>query len=127
MHQLSSILKTSTRRLRTHAARCVTIVALLCHGGRSLAEDAYAAQIRPLVEQYCFRCHSTEKHKGSLDLQRFTSLAQLRKDVKPWQATIEMLEAGEMPPKDKPQPTAEQRQRMIAWVSEFLDSEARAR
>ncbi len=38
-----------------------------------------------------------------------------------------MLEAGEMPPKDKPQPTADERQRLIAWTRGFLDAEARAR
>src|SRR5439155_10602776 len=34
---------------------------------------------------------------------------------------------GEMPPKDKPQPTAEERKRLIEWVRGFLDAEARAR
>jgi hypothetical protein len=87
----------------------------------------YAKQVRPLIRQYCLGCHSTEKHKGSLDLERFGTLALIRKDVKPWQAMIEMLEAGEMPPKEKPQPTAEERGRLIAWVRGFLDAEARAR
>src|SRR4051794_17594417 len=100
-------------------AAYIIISVLICFGGWSSAAEIepraerYSKEIRPLVEQYCFRCHSTEKHKGSLDLERFGSLAQVRRDVKPWQATMEMLEAGEMPPKDKPQPTAEQRQKMI--------------
>src|SRR5262249_45614704 len=47
--------------------------------------------------------------------------------VKPWQAVIEMLEAGEMPPKGKPQPTAEEREQIIAWARGFLDAEAVAR
>ena len=32
-----------------------------------------------------------------------------------------------MPPKDKPQPTAEERKRLIAWTRGFLDAEAIAR
>ncbi len=89
--------------------------------------DKYASVVQPLVKKYCLDCHSTKAKKGSLDLERFASLDQVRKDLKPWQQTIEMLEAGEMPPKGKPQPTADERKQMIAWVRGFLDAEARAR
>lgn len=87
----------------------------------------YAADIRPLIAKYCLNCHSTKAKKGSLDLERFASLDRVRKDLKPWQQMIEMLEAGEMPPKKKPQPTTEERNRLVAWVRDFLSAEARAR
>ncbi len=93
----------------------------------SVQPDLFSTQVQPLVKQFCLGCHSTEKHKGDLDLERFGSLAQAHKDVKPWQSVLEMLESGEMPPKKKPQPTPEQRQQLIAWVHDFLDAEARAR
>src|ERR1051325_1525736 len=32
-----------------------------------------------------------------------------------------------MPPKEKPQPTAEEKKQLLAWVRGFLDAEARAR
>jgi hypothetical protein len=89
-------------------------------------KDDYATVVRPLVKQYCLSCHSTKVKKGDLDLERFTSLDHLRKDVKPWQAMIEMLESREMPPKSKPQPTAEERKRLLGWVRGFVDAEARA-
>jgi hypothetical protein len=87
----------------------------------------YATVVHPLLKKYCLGCHSTELKKGSLDLERFTSVDHVRKDLKPWQAVIEMLETSEMPPKSKPQPTAEERRRLIAWTRGFLDAEARAR
>jgi hypothetical protein len=87
----------------------------------------YGTVIRPLLSKYCLSCHSTKAKKGSLDLERFASLDQVRKDLKPWQQIIEMLEAGEMPPKKKPQPTASERDRLVAWIRGFLDAEARAR
>ena len=90
-------------------------------------ENEYATVVRPLVKKYCLACHSTKVKKGSLDLERFASLDGVRKDLKPWQQTIEMLEAGEMPPKGKPQPTAQERKQLIGWVRAFLDAEARAR
>jgi hypothetical protein len=98
-------------------------------GGAPPAEpkDEYAAVVQPLLKTYCLSCHSTKVKKGDLDLERFASLDQVRKDVKPWQAMIEMLESGEMPPKGKPQPTAEERKRLLGWVRGFVDAEARAR
>jgi hypothetical protein len=87
----------------------------------------YANQVRPLMTQYCLTCHSHKKRKGDLDLERFTSIDEVRKDVRPWQAVVEMLEAGEMPPKEKPQPRPEERRRLVAWARGMLDAEARSR
>ena len=89
-------------------------------------KNDYAAVVQPLVKKYCLECHSAQVKKGSLDLERFTSVDLVRKDLKPWLTMIEMLEAQEMPPKDKLQPTAEERQRLLTWTRTFLDAEARA-
>lgn len=88
--------------------------------------DDFAESMQPFTQKYCLGCHSTAAKKGSLDLQRFRSAADVRRDVKVWQQTIEMLETGEMPPKGKPQPTAEQRNSAIRWIRRFLDHEARS-
>jgi hypothetical protein len=85
------------------------------------------ALVRPLVQKYCLGCHSTKAKKGDLDLERFATVDDVRKDVKPWQAVVEMLEAGEMPPKGKSQPSVEERKRIVAWTRGFLDAEAVAR
>src|SRR5215470_2118119 len=95
-------------------------------GPSNLAGD-YAGQVRPLMSQYCLTCHSTQKKKGDLDLERFASLEQVRKDLRPWQGVLEMLENGEMPPKGKPQPPLAERRRFVVWVRAMLDAEARAR
>src|SRR5207253_2948294 len=81
----------------------------------------------PLLQKYCLACHSAKAKKGSLDLERFTSLEQVRQDLKPWQQLVEQLEAGEMPPKGKPQPSADERTRIATWARGMLDAEARAR
>jgi hypothetical protein len=91
------------------------------------ARGEYAAVVQPLLRKYCLTCHSTRVKKGHLDLERFASLDEVRTDLKPWQQVIEQLEAGEMPPKAKPQPTAEERQQLISWAHGVLDAEARAR
>ncbi len=87
----------------------------------------YATSVHPLLTKYCLSCHSAKIKKGSLDLERFASLEQVRKDLKTWQQVIEMLESGEMPPKKKPQPTDDERKQIVSWTRGFLDAEARAR
>jgi hypothetical protein len=89
--------------------------------------DEYATRVRPVMAKYCLGCHSTAKKKGDLDLERFATAEQARRDVRPWQAVVEMLENGEMPPKKRPQPSAEERRLLVAWARTLLDSEARAR
>lgn len=98
-------------------------------GAKSKAEyeAMFAAEVRPLLAKYCLNCHSKEQQEGELDLERFTSPDTVRKDVIPWQAMILQLETREMPPKDEPRPTAEQRKLLIDWTRRLLDDEARAR
>jgi len=90
-------------------------------------KTAYANDIQPILKKYCLDCHSEKKKKGELDLERFTSIAEARKDLRPWPMVVEFLENGEMPPKEKPQPTVEERKKLIAWTRGFVDAEARAR
>ena len=96
------------------------------HESAALA-PSFDAKVRPLLKQYCLGCHSTELKKGELDLERFVSLDVARNDLKPWQSLIEMLDAGEMPPKGKPRPSDDERKWLIDWTRRWLDLEARAR
>ena len=86
----------------------------------------YAAHVRPLMARYCLSCHSKEKKRGDLNLERFDTLDAVRQDLRPWQAVREKLDAGEMPPAKAPQPAPEERERLAAWVRGFLAEEAKA-
>src|ERR1043166_4218672 len=108
------------------------LLLLSCLAGVALAaaDDVateYADRVRPLLSKYCLECHSTKAKKGDLDLERFTSLEAIRKDLRPWAQVIENLETGEMPPKKNRQPSAEERRVMAAWARSMLDAEVRAR
>ena len=94
--------------------------------GQDVGDD-FLKRVQPLLQKYCFECHSKKVHKTDLDLERFVSLAAIRKDLTPWQHLIERVEVGEMPPKGKPQPSADERKLIVAWVRAMLDAEARAR
>ena len=47
--------------------------------------------IRPILTEYCLKCHSTEKQKGDLDLEQFSSLKEVLKHPKIWMNVAEQL------------------------------------
>jgi hypothetical protein len=78
--------------------------------------------IRPLLKNYCLDCHSTQQQKGELDLERFSSLSEVRRHPKVWQEVIEQLALNEMPPRDKPQPTPAERKQLTDWANAILEA-----
>src|SRR5262245_41557945 len=89
--------------------------------------DQYTRQIRPLMEKFCFECHSGDAPEADLDLSSFKSTAEIHSALKSWQKALEMLDSGQMPPKKaKLQPSDEQRAQLRGWVRDYLKMEAKA-
>ncbi len=104
-----------------------TLFAFVCNGlaqTNGVTAQQFKSDIRPLLQEYCLKCHSTEKPKGDLDLERFTSFREVLKHPRVWERVIEQLSLGEMPPKQKPQPTKIERERLLNWVNRALDEAA---
>jgi hypothetical protein len=91
-----------------------------------LAAVDFNGEILPLLKDRCLSCHSTEKQKGDLDLERFGSLEDIKRAPTIWQNVLEQLDNGEMPPKDKPQLTPEQKLALTSWLRTTLDEIALA-
>ncbi|KAF0175233.1 MAG: hypothetical protein FD161_3381 [Limisphaerales bacterium] len=102
------------------------LAALLLASSLRLVAADFQKEIRPLLSEFCNKCHSTKDHKGDLDLERFKSLDAVKRDAKVWQQVEEQLELGEMPPKDKPQLSTAQKARLVAWVRGTLGEIAKA-
>ncbi len=79
--------------------------------------EFFTQNIQPLLREYCLKCHSAEKHKGDIDLESFSSVDQVKKNPKLWLTVAEQLGHNEMPPKEKPQPTAAQRAQLLEWAT----------
>jgi hypothetical protein len=105
---------------------CGTFVMLVASALHSTAAN-YEKEIRPLLTKYCLDCHSTEKQKGELDMERFTTLSHVINEPKIWQNVLDQISLGEMPPKEKPQLTAAEKERLQKWVNDALDAAAKAR
>src|SRR5262245_25367667 len=58
----------------------------------------------PTFQTYCFECHGGDKHKGDVSIERLIRLSaqsSAGEYWEEWNKVAEMLESGEMPPKDK--------------------------
>jgi mono/diheme cytochrome c family protein len=82
--------------------------------------DEFPAQIRPLLNEYCAKCHGSVKAKAGVNLAVFTNTISVYRDPKMWEAVAAKLQAGEMPPEGKPQPSTAERENLIHWVQKTL-------
>jgi hypothetical protein len=107
------------------------IAALAAPPATSDATDAgqFEDQFRPLLVRYCLACHSGEKPKGELLLDKLAPDFADARAREHWTTVVERLQAGEMPPKEKPRPPEKEVKALIAWLSPRLaaaDAAARA-
>ena len=79
------------------------------------------------MAKYCRECHLAETTtEADLDLSRFAALADVRKAPREWQKVREMLDSGQMPPKEAQQLADAERRRLKKWVRDYLTGEARS-
>ncbi len=82
-----------------------------------LVEASYEQSIRPLLATYCVRCHGGDKTKGDLDLKPYRSGAAAVGARPVWHRVLVELRHGTMPPDQERQPSADERQGLVAWIA----------
>lgn len=75
--------------------------------------------IRPFLREHCFKCHGENKSKGDINLERM-SWSSIADDFKDWEKVAAMLEKGEMPPEDEPQPGVGRREELVVAINKEL-------
>lgn len=84
-------------------------------------QQEFAETIQPLLAKYCYQCHGTTKAEGDLSLAGFQKVEQLLPERKHWLIVTQKLETDAMPPDDaQPQPTKEERKKLITWITATL-------
>ena len=90
------------------------------------AADDYTDRVLPVLKESCLNCHSTKKQKGDLDLERFATVADIRRAPKVWESVLEQVASGEMPPKKEKPLAAASKQALLGWTRATLDEIALA-
>jgi mono/diheme cytochrome c family protein len=106
------------------------IAALIAGAGPVRAQEKKPAELvaeyerafRPLQAKFCHSCHGATKPKGGVDL------ASRKGHEKPhaWKDVWERLRSRQMPPSGQPQPSAAERERMLAWIENVFARETLA-
>ena len=80
--------------------------------------------ILPLLESHCYECHNQDLAEADIDLSQLRSIEALRRSTRTLIRVRDILESGQMPPKDSPQLSDAEHRRVTAWVRNFLLLEA---
>ncbi|MEO6183138.1 MAG: DUF1592 domain-containing protein [Verrucomicrobiota bacterium] len=86
------------------------------------AETTFEGDIRPVLEKHCFNCHGPKKAKADVNLSLFTDGASMQRDPDLWLKVMSQLRERIMPPKGKPQPSFDERERVVQWIEQTLDN-----
>ncbi|MEQ8766495.1 MAG: DUF1592 domain-containing protein [Planctomycetota bacterium] len=84
-------------------------------------------EITPLVEGYCYPCHSSEKARGDVDLETLLIAEDAPAGFEQWAKVARVLTEQRMPPERRAQPTDEERGRLISWIEGRLAAVAAER
>ena len=74
-----------------------------------------------LLTKYCFECHAGYESNGDVSLDSLDSQMKGGKDAEAWKSVLDVINSGDMPPEDEPQPSAKERQQMTRWLTASLD------
>ncbi len=77
---------------------------------------SFDSDIKPLLSQYCYDCHSDAKRRADLSLERYANEAIAMQERDVWEKVLLNIRSGEMPPKNKPQPSLAEREKVMHWI-----------
>jgi hypothetical protein len=96
-----------------------------------MAVPSMAGEPPPLARQFldahCFECHDSEMQKGGLDLTALNFAPLNPTNFSKWVTVHDRVASGEMPPKKKPRPDAQELERFTRTLSSSLVSAELAR
>jgi len=97
------------------------VVALAAAGEDAAAiSGRWQGEVWPIVERHCLACHNADKKKGDLDLSPLRDAAAALRARGTWRRALAQIRDGEMPPVNKPQPTADQRAAVQRWLVDAI-------
>lgn len=83
-------------------------------------DQHFVETIQPLLQQYCFDCHGDDKQKGGIQLSVLNPDFVNGHDAPQWHGALDMINSGEMPPLKQSQPSNEERQLIVDWLTDGI-------
>lgn len=99
---------------------------VVLHGSLGSA-PAVEPSLQTFLRKHCGDCHGPQAQEGGLRLDTLSTDLATPKTFAAWVAVHDRLQAGEMPPKESAQPTAEERDTVVARLETLLTAADAAR
>ena len=80
------------------------------------SQTEFDRSVKPLLTKYCAECHGPDLAEKELNLPALPPDMKATTSAARWAVVLTQLSLGKMPPKDEPQPSAEGKQAVIAWI-----------
>ena len=84
--------------------------------GEASGANVFENEFRPLLTRYCISCHSGDKPKANLRLDKLEPDFSDAASRKHWAAVVDRLQSGDMPPENRPQPTETEVKSLTDWL-----------
>ena len=75
---------------------------------------------RPFLASYCFECHDSETREGGVDLETLALEITTVEQAEKWQKILNVLNSGEMPPKDSEQPGSVEKANFLDQLAQTM-------
>ncbi len=83
-------------------------------------ESDFTAVVKPFFAANCMTCHSSDVGTAGIRVDQLDAKLDDRQIVS-WEAILRRVRGNSMPPQGMPQPTAEERAKVVKWITQALE------
>jgi mono/diheme cytochrome c family protein len=84
------------------------------------AAPSFNGDVRPILDEVCTRCHNERKANAGLNFTAFLDPATLATKRDTWDAIVDKVKSGDMPPVDEDPLSAHERTAMVSYLESAL-------
>ena len=84
------------------------------------------ASVRSFVAAHCTDCHDADSARAGFRIDLLTADFTAGNTAGQWKEVMDKINGGEMPPKKKPRPSAQEAAAVASWVAQELDATTKA-
>jgi len=107
--------------------RLCVLAVCVAHSSMSFAAD-FTRDINPILQRRCVHCHGSDDVNGNVRLDTLsTDLVKDSAAAETWYDVLNVLNLGEMPPKDATPLTAKEREILAGWITGQIEQAVQIR
>jgi mono/diheme cytochrome c family protein len=83
-------------------------------------EPGFEQIVKPFFKQNCMQCHNSDLSVAGVRVDQLDAKIEDR-HIQTWESILRRVKGGTMPPKGLPQPSAADRDKLVAWVTQAIE------